>query len=224
MPVRLAYTTQVLATLVIGGTGTYFLGRVIHLNVVACAFAGTVFELSGSFMGWLGWPVTSVMSWAGWLFAAALLVLRGRRRVRSVAFFSLVLALAVYAGQPDTLVLLGGFLAVFVAVVILMGKSSGEPGESASAPWAICLSPSVAGLALGAPLSAPRRPAPCGVESRRWGRLLASNRHSLCRRLLTDRGPGSGRSADRLAPQLHRCGCRCSWHWSGGWSAGIARR
>ena len=192
MPVRLAYTTQVLATLVIGGTGCYFFARVIHLNVVACAFAGTVFELCGTFMGWLGWPVASVMSWAGWLFAAAVLVLRGGRRVRSVAFFSLVLALAVYAGQPDTLVLLGGFLAVFVAVVTLIGESSGESWRRRIRCLADLLVAIVAGLALGAPLLLP------GIQllsasSRDIGGGVFSVQQGLpLRQLLAEAVPGLG--------------------------------
>ncbi len=96
-----------LATLVIAGTGVYVLGRVLRLSVMSCAMAATVYELSGPFFGWLGWPIASVMSWAGWLFAATILVVRGRHRARAVTFFAVVLACAVYAGQPDTLVLFG---------------------------------------------------------------------------------------------------------------------
>ena len=55
-----------------------------------------------------------LLVWSGWILAATILVLRGRNRARSIAFFSLVLACAVYAGQPDTLVLLTFVLAVFV--------------------------------------------------------------------------------------------------------------
>ena len=43
---------------------------------------------------------------AGWLFAAALLVLRGEHRVRAVTVLAVVLACSVYAGQPETLSLL----------------------------------------------------------------------------------------------------------------------
>ena len=79
-PVHLAYTAQVLVTLVIAGTGVYVLGRVLGLGVLGCTMAATVYELSGPFMGWLGWPVATVMSFAGWLFVAAILVVRGERR------------------------------------------------------------------------------------------------------------------------------------------------
>ena len=190
VPLRLAYTTQVLATLAIGGTGCYFLGRVLHLNVLACAFAGTVFELCGTFMGWLGWPVASVMSWAGWLFAAAILVLRGGRRVRAVAFFGLVLALAVYAGQPDALVLMGCFLAVFVAVVLVFGARSGE-----DRPWRIrslgdLFVATMAGLALSAPLLLPGTQLLSQSSRDIGGGVFAIQRALPLRQLLTEVVPG----------------------------------
>ena len=98
VPLRLAFTAQVLTTLVVAGSGAFVLGRLMRLSVLAATFAGTVFELSGAFVFWLGWPIGSVLSWAGWLFAAVLLITRGNRRVPSVAFFAVALAFAVYGG------------------------------------------------------------------------------------------------------------------------------
>ena len=62
-PLHLAYTVQIVLTLVIAGTGAYVLARVLHVGIIGCAAAGTVFELVGSFMGWLGYPHAAVMSW-----------------------------------------------------------------------------------------------------------------------------------------------------------------
>lgn len=50
-------------------------------------------------MAWLGWPVSSVVSWLGWLFAAAILVVRGRRRSWSIAFFAVALAASIYGAR-----------------------------------------------------------------------------------------------------------------------------
>ena len=61
----------------VGGTGAYFFGRVLGLHPMACALAGTTWVLSGPFFGYLGLPDTSAMSWAGWQFAAVVLILRG---------------------------------------------------------------------------------------------------------------------------------------------------
>ena len=118
VPVRLDFTVQVILTLLIGGTGMYVLARVMRLGVIGAAMAATAFELSGSFMAVLGWPIASVMSWSGWLFVCTILVIRGRHRRRNVALFALVLALAVYAGEPDTLAVLIVALVVFVVVVL----------------------------------------------------------------------------------------------------------
>ena len=53
---------QVLITMFVAGTGTYVLARVMRLGVLGAAMAATAFELSGSFMTVLGWPIASVMS------------------------------------------------------------------------------------------------------------------------------------------------------------------
>jgi hypothetical protein len=155
VPMRLAYTVQVLVTLVVAGSGVYVLCRVLRLRPLACVFAGTVFELSGSFMGWLGWPVASVVSWTGWIFAATILVVRGTRRVRSIVLFSITLALAVYAGQPDTLAPLVILLVLFAAVLLaLKAKSAHDPG-ALRRPFGDLALASIAGLAISAPLLLP---------------------------------------------------------------------
>ena len=113
--------------------------------------AATVFELSGPFFGWLGWPIASVMSWAGWLFAAASLVVRGGHRARAITFFALVVACAIYAGQPDTLVMLRWWRCVFVVALALW-----PPGQAPRRPaTARSLLDVVAGTAAGAALAAP---------------------------------------------------------------------
>ena len=118
VPLRLAYTCQVLLTLVIAGTGAYVCGRVLRLGVLACTLAGVAFELSGPFVSWLGWPIASVASWTGWVLAGLVLVLRGGHRARAVVLTGFALACAVLAGQPDALVLLVMASAVFVLVML----------------------------------------------------------------------------------------------------------
>jgi hypothetical protein len=154
-PLRLAYTAQVLVTQVIAGTGAYVLGRTLRLGVLGCVTAATIFELSGSFMGWLGWPNASVMSWAGWLFAATILVVRGRHRARAITFLAVVAALAIYAGMPETGLVIAAALIVFV--VVLLALRALRLGR-----WQLALRPAldvgiaaVAGVALAAPLALP---------------------------------------------------------------------
>jgi hypothetical protein len=154
-PLRLAFSVQVVVTLVIAGTGVYALCRVLRLGSLASVFAGTVFELSGPMIGWLGWPHSAVLSWSGWLFAAALLVLRGRHRLRSITFLALAIAAMVYAGQAEVLTLGGLALLVFV-VVLLVQRAPILGGSAPILRPVVDLSLGVlTGLALGAPLLLP---------------------------------------------------------------------
>ena len=161
-PLRLAYTVQIVVTLILAGSGTYVLGRVLGLGVTASVMAGVVYELSGTFMGFLGWPIAGVLAWAGWLFAAAMLIVRGERRVRAVAFFALSVAGAVYAGQPDALVLLAPGLLVFVVVLVVVRARSGGERRAVLRPVGDFALASLAGGALAAPLILPGFPLTTG--------------------------------------------------------------
>ena len=68
------------------------------MGILACATAGVVFELCGPMLGFSGWPISGVLCWAGWLFAATVLILRGRGTSRSLASSPIVLANAFFAG------------------------------------------------------------------------------------------------------------------------------
>ncbi len=154
-PLHLSFTVQVVVTLVIAGTGTYTLARVLRLGLLGSLFAGSVFELSGPMLGWLGWPHAAVLSWSGWLFAAALLAVRGRRRVPAIAFLAAVIAAMVYAGQAEILTLAGLALLVFI-VILLIQRSPFLAGSGPIRRPVVDLSIGViAGGALGAPLLLP---------------------------------------------------------------------
>ncbi len=155
VPVHLAYTVQVIATYAIAGVGVYVLGRVLRLGVLGCAMAGTVYELSGPLFSLVGWSFGGVMAWAGWLLAAAILVLRGRRRVRAVAFFAVIVACAIYAGEPEALVFLA--IAVVVVVVVVVGSRLRRYGGRGRIlrPVIDLAVAGAAGAALGAPLVLP---------------------------------------------------------------------
>ena len=154
-PLRLAYTVQVLVTLVIAGTGAYVLGRVLHLGAIACALIGTAYELSGPFMAWFGWPIESVMAWAGWSIAFILLVVRGENRPRNVALLALVLALATYSGDPDSMIVLLVSLFVFSVVLLaLKSRPLGGPGLVRTPFFDLTIA-TVAGAMLAAPLLLP---------------------------------------------------------------------
>ena len=154
-PVHLAFTVSQVVTLLIAGGGVYLLGKVLRLGVLGAATAATVYELSGPFMGWLGWPNAAAMSWAGWLFAAAILIVRGRHRSRDIALFALFLACAVYAGQPETVVLFGMALAVFTVVFMVVRARRTSGPVPVLRPVVDLALATVAGAALSAPLALP---------------------------------------------------------------------
>ncbi|MGD0381781.1 MAG: YfhO family protein [Acidimicrobiales bacterium] len=154
-PLHLVYTVQIVVTLAVAGTGVYVLGRVLRLGVLGCVMAATAYELSGSLFAWLGWPVASVMSWAGWLLAAALLVIRGRHRARAIGCFAVVVALAIYAGQPDALVLLATAAGVFVVALLVLRTPALGGSGAIGRPLFDFVVATGAGAALGAPLLLP---------------------------------------------------------------------
>jgi hypothetical protein len=126
MPLRLAFTTGVLVTVLVAGSGAYVFARVLRLGVMASTLVGTIFVLSGPMFSFLGWSDTSVGSWAGWTFAAALLVMRGRRRLLWVCALAITIAMSVYAGHPETTFLVLLALALFVIVLLVQQILRGE--------------------------------------------------------------------------------------------------
>ena len=154
-PLRFVFWVQILVSLIVGGTGAYFFGRVLRLHPVACAFAGTTWVLSGPFWGYLGLPDTSVMSWAGWQFAAVVLILRGRHRMWSVVLFAVAFAFSILAGNPQIEVIILLPLGVFVVVVLLWRTVVLHGSEPVRRPVFDLAIATVAGVGLSAPLLLP---------------------------------------------------------------------
>ena len=154
-PLHIAYTVQIMVTVVVAGTGAYVFARVLHIGVIGCAAAGTIYELSGSFMGWLGWPHAAVMSWAGWMLAMTVLIVRGRRRVLPVVAFAVFLALAVYSGQPEILTMLLLSVAVFFVALVTVTMMREHDHHLWWRPLVDLILGVVAGTALAAPLLLP---------------------------------------------------------------------
>jgi hypothetical protein len=118
VPLRYAYDTAILTTLVVAGTGAFVLSRVLHLGTLPAIFGATVFELSGPLTGWLGYPHAGVMSWGGWLVAATIVVIRGKRGTAGITFLALVVAATLYSGQPEVAAVMIGATTVFGAVLL----------------------------------------------------------------------------------------------------------
>ena len=154
-PLRFVFWVQILVSLSVGGTGAYFFGRVLRLHPVACAFAGTTWVLSGPFWGYLGLPDTSVMSWAGWQFAAVVLILRGSHRLWSVVLFAVAFAFSILAGNPQIEVIILLPLGVFVVIVLLWRKFVLQGNWPVRRPIVDLAVASIAGVGLSAPFVLP---------------------------------------------------------------------
>ena len=154
-PLGAVLWVQVLVSLIVGGTGAYLFGRLMGLHPVACAFAGTTWVLSGPFIGYLGLPSTSVMSWAGWQFAAVVLIVRGRHRIRHVALLAVTIALSIYAGNPQIELLILMPLAAFAAVLLVWRKIDPAYDGPIRQPVTDLVLASLAGATLAAPLAFP---------------------------------------------------------------------
>jgi hypothetical protein len=151
-PLSWAYTVQLVGTLVIAGSGMYFFARVAGCRAASAVFAATVFELSGAMMLYVGWPIAGVMAWLGWMLACITLIVQGRSRRGAIVLLALSCAFAVYAGQPDALLILGTAVGVFTLTMLIRSRFGPGRESFALGPALVALA---AGGALGLALSAP---------------------------------------------------------------------
>jgi hypothetical protein len=116
-PLSASFLVTVAAKLLIAGWGVYLCCRLLGTGPVAAAFAGTTFMLSGSFSGWLGWSVSGPIAWGGFILAGAIIAYRSSMRVRGVLLLAVSVAFSLYAGFPESYVL----LAIGLGIVLLAG-------------------------------------------------------------------------------------------------------
>ncbi|HEV2360815.1 MAG TPA: hypothetical protein VGS21_03850, partial [Acidimicrobiales bacterium] len=148
-PLQAAFLVNVLVKLLIAGTGTYLFGRVVGMRPAAAVFAAATYMLSGPFTAWLGWAMTDVFAWAGFIAAFAVLAYRRPGRMRYVALLAVAVAFSVYGGFPEANVILGTGLAfLFVAGVAVRFVGGMRPDWRGAAGV-------LAGLGLGVGLAAP---------------------------------------------------------------------
>ncbi len=155
VPLRYAFTVGVIVNIVVAGTGGYVLGRVLRMGTIACATVGTVFELSGPIAAWLGYPFPAVLSWAGWIFAFGLLLLRRRHRAGYICALAVCIAASLYGGAPEGFVPLMMAFAVFFAVVLVCRTKWGGGSGPVLMPAIDLVAATLAGVALAAPFALP---------------------------------------------------------------------
>jgi hypothetical protein len=152
-PLNESFLVTVLVKLLIAGSGTYVLLRVLRARPIAAAIAGMTYMLCGSLSGWLGWAISGPFVWTGWIAAAALLAYRGRWRVRAVALFAVAVAFSIYAGFPESNALVAAaafcFLVTTAIIVTIRRRRVDRRGVARVVGGA------AAGIALSAPLWLP---------------------------------------------------------------------
>jgi hypothetical protein len=126
VPLRYAFDASVAVTMAVAGTGAYVLGRVVGLGAVAAAMVGTVFELSGPMIAWIGSPLAGAFSWVGWLSALAVLVIRSRGKLRYLVATAAATALALLAGSPEAVVLMFGSVVIVGGVTLVFEYRSAK--------------------------------------------------------------------------------------------------
>ncbi len=153
VPVHYAYTVIVLVKLIVAGTGVYTLCRVLRMRPLGAAFAATTFELSGPMLHWYGWAMTGVSIWAAWILVAAILLIRGSHRFRDTVLLAVAVALAVYGGHPESLIVMTvALLVFFVVFLVVRTLTTGSPVRR---PVVDLVVAGVCGMALSAPLLLP---------------------------------------------------------------------
>ncbi|MDE3094190.1 MAG: YfhO family protein [Acidobacteriota bacterium] len=135
-----AHSATIIARLIIGGGGAYFLARVLKLDILPALLCATIFELSGGFTAWLGDYEAGCMAWSGWVLACSVLVVRGRHRAWATGGLTLALTFAFLDGEPQIASVLVGIVAL-VAVVML---ATTWRSRGARAAWAGALDHAVA--------------------------------------------------------------------------------
>lgn len=115
VPLKQAFITAVAVKLVIAGTGAYVFTRVLGAGAAGATFSGLVFELSGPFSAELGWPISDVLAWTGWILAFAWLIYRRPRTSWHVLGLGVSIAFMIYGGFPEGIAL----VAIPVALVLL---------------------------------------------------------------------------------------------------------
>jgi hypothetical protein len=146
----------------VAGAGTFFFSRALGARTLAAIFAGTAFELSGAFTGWLGWPQAGVFAFLGFVLLATVLTIR-HRRLRDVVLLAVSLALACYGGHPESIVITFLVLGIFALVLLswlAVGQRRSGGGLASLArcvgrPFGTLVLGVVAGIGLAAPLLLP---------------------------------------------------------------------
>jgi hypothetical protein len=122
VPISISFLVTVAMKLLIAGFGTYLACRLLGTGALSATLGALTYMFSGAFSGWLGWSISGVYCWAGFILYACVLTYRVRDRVFPVALLAVVAAFSIYAGFPEGEVLLAATF-VFFGLVVLVASA-----------------------------------------------------------------------------------------------------
>jgi hypothetical protein len=149
VPLSFSYLVVVAVKLLIAGTGTYLCCRLLTTSRLPATFGAVTFMLSGPITGWLGWSISGVFIWAGFITAGVILAYREGERIRGVVLLSVAVAGAVYGGFPEGYALLGAGITCLLLVTAVSARLQGRLGPVGA------IARVIAGFGLGIALAAP---------------------------------------------------------------------
>lgn len=152
-PLGLAYTVTFFVKLVIAATGVYFLSRVLDIDTLPALAAGAMFELSGAFTGWLGWPQAGSFCWLGWILGSAILITKTRRWT-PITIFAISLAFSVYGGHPEAVAIEIVVVCAVLGFILVSRAFTDQRRDVLRASMRLVLGGAV-GTAIAAPLLLP---------------------------------------------------------------------
>lgn len=104
-PAAMSYLVIAIIILFISGLGAYLFSRVIGLKPLPAMLAALTFEVCGSVSGW-SVPLSAGNAYIGWILAASYLLLSTARHRRwYVTLLALSVAFSLYAGHPESCVI-----------------------------------------------------------------------------------------------------------------------
>ena len=118
-PLSLSFTVTIAMKLLIAGYGTLWCLRLLRLRVVPATLGALTFMLSGAFSNWLGWSISGVICWMGFLLAGIILCYRTETRRLGVVVLAPSVAFCIFGGFPEGYILVALTLLLLLALIAL---------------------------------------------------------------------------------------------------------
>lgn len=155
-PANIAFLVAVFLKLLIAGLGTFFFCRALGTSTRASLLGAVTYELSGAFVAYLGWQITDVFCWMGWIMAMVYLIMKRGSQAWYILALALAIAFAFFGGFPEAYVMVGiASLSFIVFLLIGAPRGTGLSARGTMTRIAGVTGGAVIGFSLAAPLLLP---------------------------------------------------------------------